>query len=65
MTPEYIYNEMTWEEISTALQFVNRYEEPKIPEYKNKVSFIDWIMPSGKRAMDGLREVAKKLRQGT
>jgi hypothetical protein len=64
MTPVYIYEFMTWEEIAECLQFANRYEEVKIPHYKNKVAFVDWIMPSVKRSMDGLRRIAKKLKEG-
>jgi hypothetical protein len=43
MTVDYIYEYMTWHEISDALQFVGRYDEPKIPHYKRYKSMMDWI----------------------
>jgi len=64
MTTDYIVESMTWKEISLAMQFVNRYEEVKIPAYKNKVSFLDWVAPSASRSMSHLKSIAKKLKGG-
>jgi hypothetical protein len=43
MTVDYVFENMTWGEISDALQFVGRYEEPKIPQYKRYKAMMDWI----------------------
>ena len=62
MTPDYIYSEMTWEEIALSLQYVNRYEELKTPEYKGKTSIHDWVSPP--KSIAGLRDIARKIKGG-
>ena len=42
MSPGYIYNEMTWAEISAALDYVYRYEL-KEPHYKGSIKLNDWL----------------------
>ena len=64
MTPEYIYQEMTWEEISAALQFVNRYEEPKVPQYKRYMTIGSWVACGVDNFRDHARAAIRRIKNG-
>lgn len=55
-----MYDRMTYCEIGLCLEFANRYEEVKIPAYKSKLSFHDWI--SKGQDIKGLRDIARKIK---
>lgn len=61
ITPTYLTMDMTMAEISDALQFVNRFEELKTPEYKGKKTIAAWVGVVDFR--DNMRQVANKLRR--
>lgn len=63
MDPDYIYESMTWAEITAALGYVNQYEEPKV-QYKGKKLLIDWIIPKDdKRFRDSMKRLSGELRK--
>lgn len=63
MTPEYIVEDMTWPEISSAIEYIYRYFEP-IPasksgrKYKTLAAFIE-------RGRDTFRDDIKSMRRST
>ena len=61
MTPEYIYNEMTWAEIGAAVDYVYRFETTE-RHYKGKKKLDDWIC-AGRDEVDAeLRKFIGKMR---
>lgn len=61
MTPDYIYNEMTWNEIGSALEYINRYDTTE-RHYKG-VKLNDWMHRKTDTLIDDLKNVVKELRK--
>ena len=64
MTPEYIYQSMTWEEIGDALQYVNRYVEPMVPYYKKYLNIGDWINCGVDNFRKNAQAAIRRIRNG-
>jgi hypothetical protein len=66
MTPEFIYNEMTWNEISDALEYVHLYElrdqHLAFGIWKKNKKLSDWWQRK-KADADALREFAERVRR--
>lgn len=65
MTPEYIYNEMTWAELNDALDYVHMYELNERhyaakPYQKNK-KITDWWQRKESRPEKGLEDFRASL----
>lgn len=64
MSPEYIYENMTWNEINDALEYVFRYSEPKVPFYKRYQRMGLWMYPNKDLARKELQNFKRKLKRG-
>jgi hypothetical protein len=63
MTPEYIFKQMTWAEIESALDFLFRYEV-KESHVKSSIKLNDWIYKKIDNLKIDLKALSKKLRGG-
>lgn len=64
MTRDYIYEEMTWAEVSQALAYVTMYESTERhfgPKVKNKLD--SWLYPGRDTLADDLRRAVKEMRK--
>lgn len=68
MTPDYMYNEMTWSEINDAIEYASRYEyserEYAVNNYKKGKKIFDWWSrkpdPSPDKALRAFIDSVKK-----
>jgi hypothetical protein len=67
MTPDYIYNEMTWAEVSDALDYCHAYDMGEqhfaAGAWKKGKKITDWWQRKRPRA-DALRDFARKFGGG-
>jgi hypothetical protein len=59
MTPEYVYDNMTWNEVKSGLDFVANFEEPRTAKIfgKKYKGIGKWIFPH----RDNFRSDVKKM----
>ena len=62
MTPEYMFEEMTWNEINGALDYVFRYETTE-RHYKGSVKLNDWLYPRRDILPDKLAQISADMRK--
>lgn len=66
MTPDYVCEEMTWNEVSSALEYAYRYSEPT-PASKsgNKYKSMSAFIERGKDTFrDDVKGMASKIKRG-
>lgn len=61
MTPEYIFSEMTWNEIGAGLDFIYRYEITD-NHVKGSIKLNDWLYKGRDTLSDALKKITGKLR---
>lgn len=66
MTPEYIVEDMTWHEIMSALEFVTKYEEPKVAKiFGQKYKGIGkWLYPKTDTFRQDTKAMIGNLKRG-
>lgn len=67
MTPEYIVEDMTWNEVMSALDFAVQYEEPKVMQifgkrYKNTIN--KWLHPKRDTFAQDTKAMMGALKRG-
>lgn len=63
MTTAHIYDEMTWAEVGSAVDYIYRFELTE-RHYKGKKKLDDWLYVGRDNLPDDLRRVVKDLRKG-
>lgn len=64
MTRDYIYEEMTWAEVSNALAYVTMYEAGEQHFGKGVKHKLDsWLYPGRDTFADDLRRAVKEMRK--
>ena len=61
MTPDYIFEQMTWAEIGAAMDYIFRYEI-KESHHKNSIKLSEWIYEKKDHLKQDLKDIANKLR---
>jgi hypothetical protein len=61
MTPDYIYEKMTWAEIDSALEYIFRYDLTEL-HFKGAVKLKDWIFKGRDMLPDMMRKMVDTLR---
>lgn len=66
MTPEYITEDMTWHEIMSALEFVTKYEEPKVASIFGKKyrGIGKWLYPKKDTFREDTQGMMRSLKRG-
>lgn len=66
MTPEYIIEDMTWNEVSSALEFVTKYEEPKVAQIfgKKYKGIGKWLFPNADTFRQDTKAMIGSLKRG-
>lgn len=66
MTPDYIYREMTWNEISDAIDYIYRYKTDERQFGKNaKVKLNDWLYNKKDTLATDLRKAIGDMKRGS
>ena len=66
MTPDYIYHEMTWNEISDAIDYVYRYKTDERQFGKGaKVKLNDWLYNKKDTLATDLRKAIGDMKRGS
>jgi hypothetical protein len=66
MTPDYIYKEMTWNEISDAIDYVYRYKTDERHFGKGaKVKLNDWLYNKKDNLASDLRKAIGDMKRGS
>lgn len=63
ITPEYMYREMTWNEISAAMDWIYRYEAND-RQCRGAVKINDWIYKGRDTLAGDLKKISAELRKG-
>jgi len=64
MTPDYIYSNMTWAEVTDALKYFDMYIETGYVRHRKYRSVKDFIFDSDARSKKALMEIAERHRKG-
>ena len=66
MSPEYIVEDMTWAEVMSALEFVTKYEEPKVSIlFGKKYNGIGkWLYPKADTFRQDTKSMIGALKRG-
>lgn len=67
MTPEYVCDKMTWNEVMAALEFVAMYEEPKVSSLfgkRYKKPMHKWVSPDSDTFRDDLKDMLRRTKNG-
>jgi len=67
MTPEYITEDMTWNEVMSALDFAANYEEPKVAKIfgkRYKKSYSKWLQPKSDSFREDTKAMIGSLKRG-
>lgn len=63
ITPEYMYHEMTWNEIGAAMDWIYRYEVNE-RQCRGSVKINDWIYKGRDTLASDLKKISAELRKG-
>jgi len=61
MTPEYIFYEMTWNEIGSAMDYIYKFDVNE-RHYAGSVKLNDWLYKWRDTLSDSLKKITRKLR---